>query len=176
MRFTACDIPGVWFITPAPHRDDRGRFLRAWCSTEFADHSIDFRPVQANMGLSRRKGTVRGLHYQTHPALEAKLVRCTSGAVFDVVVDLRPGSPTHGRWYGAELSAENASMLYVPEHCAHGYQTLRDDSEIYYMASAPYTPECVRGIRFDDPAVGISWPLPPIAVSEQDRSWPLVSR
>jgi dTDP-4-dehydrorhamnose 3,5-epimerase len=126
------------------------------------------------MGSSRVKGTVRGLHYQTHPAPEAKLMRCTSGAVFDVVVDLRPGSPTHGCWHGVELSAENACMLYVPEQCAHGYQTLRDDAEIHYLTSACYTPDAVRGVRYDDPAIGIRWPLPATAVSVQDRSWPLL--
>jgi dTDP-4-dehydrorhamnose 3,5-epimerase len=175
MRFVACELQDVRLIHSAPHADDRGRFHRAWCSAEFARNGIDFRPVQANMGYSRRRGTVRGLHYQAEPALEAKLVRCTSGAVFDVVVDLRPESPTRGRWYGTELSAENACMLYVPEHCAHGYQTLRDDSEIHYMTSAFYAPEAVRGVRFDDPAIGIAWPLEVTAASDQDRTWPLLS-
>ena len=130
--------------------------------------------MQANMGFSLRKGTIRGMHYQIAPALEAKLVRCTSGGIFDVVVDLRPGSPTYRGWYGTVLSAENARMLYVPEGCAHGCQSTEDNTEIYYLTSAAYSPREVRGARHDDPAFGIRWPLPVSAISEQDRSWPLV--
>ena len=176
MRFTETGLVGAWVIDPNPHADDRGRFLRAWCAREFAEHGLDFLPVQANMGLSVQKGTVRGMHFQVAPALEAKLARCTRGAIFDVALDLRPESPSYGKWYGAELSAENGRMLYVPEHCAHGYQTLGDNSEMYYMTSAFYTPSAVRGVRFDDPAFGIQWPLVAAVVSEQDRNWPLVER
>ena len=140
MRFTETDLVGAWVIDPSPHEDDRGRFMRAWCAREFAEHGLDFVPVQANMGFSVRKGTVRGMHFQEAPALEAKLVRCTRGAIFDVVLDLRPESPSYGEWYGAELSAENGRMLYVPEHCAHGYQTLEESTEMYYMTSEFYTP------------------------------------
>jgi dTDP-4-dehydrorhamnose 3,5-epimerase len=150
--------------------------MRAWCVREFAEHGLDFMPVQANMGFSVRKGTVRGMHFQEAPALEAKLVRCTRGAMVDVVLDLRPESSTYGRWYGAELSAENGRMVYVPEGCAHGCQTLEDNTEMYYMTSGFYTPSAVRGVRFDDPAFSIQWPLVPIGVSEQDRSWPFVER
>ncbi len=176
MRFTRTDIVGAWIIDPDPHEDDRGRFMRAWCAREFADHCLDFVPVQANMGSSIHRGTVRGMHLQVAPALEAKLVRCTRGIIFDVVLDLRPESPTHGQWYGAELSAENGRMLYVPEHCGHGYQTLEEHTEIYYMASEFFTPGSVRGVRFDDPAFGVQWPLPAVMVSEQDRNWPLTER
>jgi dTDP-4-dehydrorhamnose 3,5-epimerase len=176
MRFRETDITGAWVIDPSPHEDERGRFMRAWCAWEFAEHGLDFLPVQANMGFSLRKGTVRGMHFQEAPALEAKLVRCTRGAIFDVVLDLRPESPSYGEWYGAELSAENGRMLYVPEHCAHGYQTLEEFTEMYYMASAFYTPSAVRGVRFDDPAFGIQWPFVATVVSEQDRTWPLVER
>ena len=176
MHFTETPIAGAQIIDPSPHQDDRGRFMRAWCAREFAEHGIDFVPVQANMGFSQRKGTVRGMHYQEAPALEAKLVRCTRGSMFDVVLDLRPESPSYGKWYGAELSAENGRMLYLPESCAHGYQTLEDATEMYYMASAFYTPGAARGVRFDDLAFGIQWPLAPGAVSEQDRNWPLVGR
>jgi dTDP-4-dehydrorhamnose 3,5-epimerase len=116
------------------------------------------------------------MHYQEAPALEAKLVRCTRGAMFDVVLDLRPDSLSYGRWYGVELSADNGRMLYVPELCAHGYQTLEDFTEMYYMTSAFYTPSAVRGLRFDDPAFSVQWPLAPTAVSEQDRNWPLFER
>jgi dTDP-4-dehydrorhamnose 3,5-epimerase len=176
MRFTMTEIAGAMTIDPTPHQDDRGRFMRAWCAREFAEHGIDFVPLQANMGLSLRKGTLRGMHFQEPPALEAKLVRCTRGRMFDVVLDLRSGSSSHGKWFGAELSAENGRMLYVPEGCAHGYQTLEDDTEMYYMASQFYTPSAARGARFDDPVFGIEWPLEAVAVSEQDRNWPLVKR
>ncbi|MBK6388208.1 MAG: dTDP-4-dehydrorhamnose 3,5-epimerase [Rhodoferax sp.] len=159
-------------VEPAPHQDARGRFMRAWCSREFAGQGIEFIPLQANMGLSVEKGTIRGLHYQVAPALEAKLVRCTKGEVFDVVVDLRPTSLTYRSWYGTTLSAENGRMLFVPEGCAHGFQSMVDDSEIYYMASAIYAPNEVRGLRFDDPAIGVRWPLRASSMSEQDRNWP----
>jgi len=172
MLFADTAIAGAKVIDPSPHGDERGRFMRAWCSREFADHDIHFSPVQANMGFSVLKGTVRGMHYQVEPALEAKLVRCTRGAMFDVVLDLRPSSASYRKWYGVVLSAENGRMLYVPEHCAHGYQTLEENTEMYYMTSAFYTPTAVRGARFDDSAFGIQWPLPATVVSEQDRNWP----
>jgi dTDP-4-dehydrorhamnose 3,5-epimerase len=172
MNFIKTDIAGVWVIEPSPHRDERGRFMRAWCAREFQEHGLEFSPAQANLGFSRLKGTVRGLHFQEAPALEAKLVRCTRGAIFDVAVDLRPGSASYGKWYGTELSAENGRMLYVPEQCAHGYQTLEDDTEMYYMASQFYTPEAARGVAFDDPFLKIQWPLTVTVVSEQDRNWP----
>ena len=173
MRFTETDLRGAWVIDPNPHKDDRGRFMRAWCAREFAENGLDFVPVQANMGFSFRKGTVRGMHFQEEPALEAKLVRCTKGAIFDVVLDLRAQSPSYGEWYSAELSAENGRMLYVPEHCAHGCQTLEEYTEIFYMASEFYTSSAVRGVRFDDPVFNIRWPLIVTMVSEQDRNWPL---
>lgn len=176
MHFCETDIDGAKLIEPTPHEDDRGRFLRAWCAREFGDNGLFFLPVQANIGFSLRKGTIRGMHFQDTPALEAKLVRCTRGAMFDVVIDLRSGSPSYGRWYGAELSAENGRMLYIPERCAHGYQTLEDCTEMYYMASQFYTPSAARGVRFDDPAFGIQWPLSPTVISEQDRNWPLIER
>jgi len=176
MRFADAKVIGAKVIDPTPHSDDRGRFMRAWCTKEFAEHDIQFLPVQANMGFSRHKGTIRGMHFQEAPALEAKLVRCTRGSIFDVVLDLRPRSSSYGRWYGVILSAENGRMLYVPEGCAHGYQTLDEDSEMYYMTSAFYTPCAARGVRFDDPLFQIKWPLAATAVSEQDRNWPLLQR
>jgi len=176
MRFTQTEIKGAWVIDPSPHEDDRGRFMRAWCTREFAEHGIEFFPVQANLGYSVRRGTVRGMHYQEAPALEAKLIRCTRGAMFDVVVDLRPESPSFREWYGTELSADNSRMLYVPERCAHGYQTLEEETEMYYMTSGYYDPKLASGVRFDDPAFNIKWPLVATAVSEQDLKWPLRER
>jgi dTDP-4-dehydrorhamnose 3,5-epimerase len=176
MQFEPCNVNGAWAISPTPHSDERGRFMRSWCSREFADHGIDFKPLQANMGLSAVKGTLRGLHYQVAPALEAKLVRCTRGSVFDVVVDLRPASPSYLEWFGTTLSADNGKMLYIPEQCAHGCLSLEDDSEIYYLTSAVYAPDCARGARFDDPSLGIRWPIPISVTSEQDRSWALIER
>jgi len=174
MDFTELDIEGASVINPSPHQDDRGRFMRAWCSKEFAEHGIQFVPVQSNLGFSMAKGTVRGMHFQQAPAYEAKLVRCTRGAIFDVVLDLRPDSTTFLKWYGTLLSQENGRMLYVPEGCAHGYQTLEDCAEMYYMASAIYTPSAAHGVRFNDPIFNIQWPLAATTVSEQDRSWPLL--
>ena len=174
MYFIDTDVVGAKVVDPAPHADERGRFMRAWCVHEFSEHGISFVPVQANMGFSMRKGTLRGMHFQTAVAPEAKLVRCTQGAMFDVVLDLRPDSPTYLKWFGTELTAENGRMLYVPEHCAHGYQTLVENTEMYYMTSAFYTPDAAQGVRFDDPAFQIQWPLPATAVSSQDRAWPLV--
>jgi dTDP-4-dehydrorhamnose 3,5-epimerase len=172
--FTECSIAGAFTIAMTPHLDERGRFMRAWCSRETAQAGIDFLPVQANMGFSKHRGAVRGMHFQTQPALEAKLVRCTRGSVFDVLVDMRPASPTYGKWFGVTLTADEGNMLYVPQHCAHGYQTLEDSSEVLYQTSAFYSPQAVRGVRFDDPSIAIDWPLPPTDVSQQDRSWPLL--
>jgi dTDP-4-dehydrorhamnose 3,5-epimerase len=174
MRFTETDVVGARVIDPTPHMDDRGRFMRAWCAREFAENGVHFLPVQANLGFSLVKGTIRGMHFQEAPALEAKLVRCTRGAIFDVVLDLRLESPSYGKWYGAELSSENGRMLYVPERCAHGCQSLEDNTEMYYMASEYYTPSAARGVRFDDPAFKIQWPLAATGISAQDRQWPLV--
>jgi dTDP-4-dehydrorhamnose 3,5-epimerase len=161
-------------IDPTPHADTRGWFARVWCAREFAEHGIAFTPVQANAAATVQAGTVRGLHYQVAPHLEAKLTRCTRGRVFDVLVDLRPASATYGTWFGAELAAEGGRMLYVPPLCAHGYQALTAGAEIHYLTSAEYAPGAVRGVRFDDPQVGIRWPLAPTAVSQQDRAWPLL--
>lgn len=176
MHFTKTAVLGAWLIHPSPQEDKRGSFTRIWCAREFKQRGLDFMPVQANSGYNTFKGTIRGMHFQDAPALEAKLVRCTKGAVFDVVLDLRRESPTYTQWYGTELSAENGLMLYVPERCAHGYQTLEDCTEMYYMTSEFYTPTTVRGVRFDDPAFNIQWPLAETAVSDQDRKWPLVQR
>lgn len=176
MHFTETGLERAWIIDPSPHHDDRGRFMRAWCMRELEAQGIYFSPVQANMQFSPRRGTLRGLHLQMSPAVETKLVRCTRGAVFDVAVDLRSESPSFGEWCSVELTAENGRMLYVPEHCAHGFQSIEEDTEVMYLTSAFYAPESCRGARFDDPAFGIRWPLPVSAISEQDRNWPLMQR
>ena len=175
MKFQKCDVEGACVIEPEPHIDDRGRFLRSWCFDDFSNHGIEFHPVQSNMGFSRKKGTMRGLHYQVVPALEAKLVRCTRGLMFDIVADLREGSATYLRWYGTNLSPENGKMLYVPEGCAHGCLSLEDETEFYYLASARFAPDCARGRRFDDPLLAIDWPHEVVVASEQDRTWPLLT-
>lgn len=176
MHFAKTAVQGVIVIEPTPHADARGRFMRAWCREEFMDQGIAFEPVQANMGFSTKRGTIRGMHFQAPPASEAKLVRCTRGTMFEVVLDLRPGSPTYLAWHGVELSGSNGRMLYFPEGCAHGYQTLEADTEMHYMTSAFYAPTAVRGVRVDDPAFGIEWPLAISEISEQDRNWPLTKR
>jgi dTDP-4-dehydrorhamnose 3,5-epimerase len=176
MKFLECEVAGAWVVDPTPIEDARGRFMRAWCRQEFVERGIDFTPVQANMGFSIHKGTIRGLHYQVAPALEAKLVRCTRGAIFDVVVDLRHASPTYLSWYGTCLNSDNGRMLYVPEGCAHGCQSLEDNTEIHYMTSTYYSPDCARGIRYDDPVFAIPWPMVASSVSDQDRTWPLVEK
>lgn len=176
MEFQQTNIAGSWVISPAPHRDARGRFMRAWCEREFSEQGIVFHPVQANMGFSIKQGTVRGMHFQVAPAPEAKLVRCTRGSMFDVLVDMRSDSQTYLQWFGVKLNPENGRMLYVPEGCAHGYQTLVDDTEMHYMTSAFYVPFAARGARFNDPAFEIEWPLAPTVVSEQDENWPLIEQ
>ena len=173
MEFERTSVQGAWLIRPTPHQDSRGRFMRAWCGREFAQQGIAFVPAQTNMAFSKVKGTLRGLHFQVAPSLEAKLVRCTRGTVFDLVLDLRRASPTYLRWYGANLSADDGLMLLIPEGCAHGCQSLEDNTEIFYMASAFFAPADARGVRHDDPAFAIQWPRAVSLISDQDRSWPL---
>lgn len=172
MEFHETRLKGAFLILPERIQDERGYFARAWCSAEFAARGLTSCVSQINVGFSPNRGTLRGMHYQEHPHAEAKLVRCTRGAVWDVLVDLRPGSPTRGEWFGAELTADNAHMLFAPQGFAHGYQTLHDDTEVMYLTSAPYVPSAARGVRYNDPLFGISWPLPPQPVSQADESWP----
>lgn len=174
MRFLPTDLPDVVIIDVEKREDHRGFFGRTWDPVEFRDHGLNPALAQINVGYSFRRGTLRGLHFQRAPHQEAKVVRCTKGAVFDVAVDLRPGSPTYHRWLGVELSMDAQRMLYVPEGFAHGYLTLTDDAEITYQTSEPYAPHAATGVRYDDPALSIDWPLPVEVVSDQDRSWPLL--
>jgi dTDP-4-dehydrorhamnose 3,5-epimerase len=172
MRFNESKVAGVYLIEPEPIADERGFFARTWCREEFAANGLNPELAQANISFNARKGTLRGMHYQADPHGEAKLVRCTRGAIFDVAVDLRPGSPTYRGWFGAELSDANRAMLYVPEGCAHGFLTLDDATEVAYQMSAPYAPAAARGVRWDDPALGIRWPGEVLVINERDRSYP----
>jgi dTDP-4-dehydrorhamnose 3,5-epimerase len=170
--FSRTEIAGVWVIDVEEHRDQRGFFARCWCRREFAAHGLSAELAQASVAFSRWEGTLRGLHYQAPPHGEEKLVRATRGAAYVVAVDLRPDSPTHTRWVAVELTAENHRMLYVPQGCAQGYQTLADDTEMFYQMSQFHAPQAARGVRFDDPALAISWPQAPTILSQADRSWP----
>ena len=155
-----------------PIEDSRGFFARSWCEREFAGHGLETKLAQCNVSFNRKRGTLRGLHFQAGEHAEVKLIRCTAGAIFDVIVDIRPDSPTFTRWFGVELTAENRKMLYVPEGFAHGLQTLRDDTEIFYQMSTPFVPESFRGLRWDDPAFGIEWPVEEKVISPKDLSYP----
>lgn len=175
LSFTPTSVLGAKIVDPIRREDHRGYFARKWCLREFAEQGIDFVPLQASIAHNLRKGTLRGMHLQVAPALEAKLINCMQGSIFDVVLDLRSESPTYLQWFGTILSAENQRMLYLPERCGHGYQALEDNTNVYYLTSQYFAPAQARGARFDDPAFKIEWPLPPTAVSEADRGWPLVS-
>lgn len=172
MIFRETQLAGAYVIEPEKKEDERGFFARSWCEREFAEHGLNPRVVQCNISFNKKKGTLRGLHYQAVPHAEAKLVRCTQGAIYDVIVDLRPGSPTFKQHVGEVLKAKDHSMLYVPESCAHGFQTLEDDTEVFYQMSEFYIPECARGVRYDDPAFGIAWPIPNPTILERDRTYP----
>jgi dTDP-4-dehydrorhamnose 3,5-epimerase len=170
--FTESTIRGAYVVDIDRIEDDRGFFARAWCRREFEAAGLNPDLVQINLARSHTRGTLRGMHYQDAPHSEAKLARCTRGAVYDVIVDLRPDSSTFRRWLGVELTDENHRMLYVPEGVAHGYQTLTDDAELCYQTSREYAPESAGGVRYDDPAFTIEWPIPVSVISEADRTWP----
>ena len=173
MKFVATPIDGAYLVEPTPRADDRGFFARVWCHDEFAARGLNAAFVQCNDSLSRRRGTLRGLHYQVAPYGEVKLIRCVRGAVFDVLVDVRPSSPTYLQWYGVALTAESRTMLYAPEGCAHGYLALEDDTEAMYLVTRAYRPDAERGIRWNDPAFGIAWPdVGPLTLSPKDQAWP----
>lgn len=171
MIFRETSVAGAWVIEPEPREDERGSFARTWDADEFARRGLSSRVDQCSVSVTRRRGTLRGLHFQTAPHEETKLVRCTRGAVFDVVVDLRPQSSTFTQWFGIELTAENRLALYVPELCAHGLLTLSDDSEMYYQMSGRVAPHAASGVRFDDPTFGIDWPADILVINDRDRSY-----
>jgi dTDP-4-dehydrorhamnose 3,5-epimerase len=172
--FRRTGISGIWVIDPERREDARGWFSRTFCEEDFAEQGLAVRFAQCSASFNVRRGTLRGLHYQAAPHGEAKLIRCTRGRVFDVAVDLRPSSPTRGHWSAAELSAANGRMLYVPEGCAHGFQTLEDESEIFYQISVPHSPAHDRGVRWDDPAIGIEWPIADPVLSLRDAALPMI--
>lgn len=171
MDFLATKLPGVLVIEAEKLEDERGFFARTFCREEFETHGLDTRVSQCSISFNRKKATLRGIHYQVAPHAESKLVRCTAGAIYDVAVDLRPDSPTFKQWEGVELSAQNRRALYIPAGCAHGFQTLTDDTEVYYQISEFYHPESARGVRWDDPAFEINWPFPPVMLSERDARY-----
>lgn len=173
MIFIETKLKGAFIIEPERLEDERGFFARTWCHDEFEAHGLNSQLVQTNISFNYRKGTLRGMHYQASPYEEVKLVRCTKGAVYDVIIDLRPKSPTYLKWTGVDLTEDNHKMLYVPEGFGHGYQTLTDASEVFYQVSQFYTPEAEKGVRWNDPVFGIDWKkVGQMVISEKDRNWP----
>ena len=172
MRFVETKLGGAYVIEPERHSDERGFFGRTFCQQEFQKHELNPCVAQCSVSFNKKKGTLRGMHFQVAPHQEAKLVRCTMGSIFDVIVDLRPDSPTFKQYFSANLSAENRRALYVPEGFAHGFQTLEDNSEVFYQISEFYVPECARGVRWNDPAFAIQWPDDERIILDRDQSYP----
>lgn len=174
LNFESAPLDGAWIMTPNPYQDDRGMMVRTFCRNELADAGIEFGIAQTNASINPRAGTLRGMHLQVDPVAKGKIVRCVRGSVYDVIVDLRPDSPTYLKHFGIELSADNMTSLVIPKSFAHGFLTLEDNTELHYMVDNFYTPELGRGLRYDDPALGINWPKPIEVISDADRSWPLL--
>jgi dTDP-4-dehydrorhamnose 3,5-epimerase len=172
MKFTESGLLGAVIVEIEPFRDHRGFFARTWCQREFEKHGLDTAMAQANTSFNDRKGTLRGMHYQVEPHGETKLVRCTKGAIYDVIIDLRPDSPTYKKWIGVELTEDNFRMLFVPKMFAHGFQTLVDKTVVTYQVGQFYTPGAERGLRYNDTAFQINWPLDVSVISEKDQNWP----
>ena len=173
MKFTETGLDGAFVIETEPHLDERGFFARAWCRREFEEAGIRINFVQANIAFSQNKGTLRGMHFQKAPNVEAKFLRCIRGSIFDVIIDLRPNSSTFKKWFGIELTADAHKMVFIPEGFAHGYLTTKDDTEVFYLVSAFYTPDAEGGVRWDDPALGVKWPMTGnLIISEKDKNWP----
>jgi dTDP-4-dehydrorhamnose 3,5-epimerase len=172
MIFTETKLKSSFLIEPEPRADERGFFARTWCQREFEAHGLQTQWVQCNISFNKKKGTLRGMHYQVAPYAEAKLVHCTRGAIYDVIIDLRCDSLTFKQWLGVKLTADNRQMLFIPEGFAHGFQTLEDDTEVFYQMSEFYAPEYAKGVRWDDSAFGISWPSAERIISARDRSYP----
>jgi dTDP-4-dehydrorhamnose 3,5-epimerase len=175
MIFRETTLKGAFVIEMEKFEDKRGFFARAWCQEESEANGLVSRVVQTNISFTKKRGTLRGMHYQVAPYEQVKLVRCTRGMIYDVIIDMRPDSPTFRKWTGVELTAENYIMLYVPENFAHGFQTLEDNTEVTYQVSQFYSPESERGVRHDDPVFQVEWPLPVEVISEKDIAWPYCS-
>jgi dTDP-4-dehydrorhamnose 3,5-epimerase len=171
MIFTETKLKGAYLIDIEKNEDERGFFARSWCRDEFEKHGLNPHLVQCNISFNKKRGTLRGMHYQVAPFAEAKLVRCTIGAIYDVVIDLRSDSPTFKQWFSVELTAQNRRALYVPEGFAHGFQTLVDDTEVFYQMSEFYHPEYARGIHWDDPTIGVEWPILNPIISQKDSKF-----
>lgn len=171
MIFKETNIDGAWLIEPERFEDDRGFFTRAFCPEEFEGQGIDFNPVQSNISHNKKALTLRGMHYHVAPYQEAKLVRCTSGRIFDVLVDLRPKSSSYKKWFGSELSPKNGNALFIPPGCAHGFLTLEDYSDVFYQMSPLYTPGHDCGFRWNDPQIAIEWPEEPVIISSRDATY-----
>lgn len=171
MVFVETALKGAFLIEPERKEDERGFFARTWCAEEFASHGLNPRLVQCSISYNKKKGTLRGMHYQAAPYEEAKLVRCTKGAIFDVIIDLRLGSATYTNHVSMVLSESNRQMLYIPEGMAHGFQTIEDETEVFYQMSQVFHPESARGVRWDDPTFGIQWPLTDCIISARDRQY-----
>lgn len=176
MKFTESRIPGAWIIDVTPIPDNRGLFAMTWLPDEFRKRGIEPALAQCNLAFNYKRGTLRGMHFQKAPHAQAKIIRCTRGALLDVIIDLRPESPACCKWEAVELTADNRRMLYMPEGIAHGYLTLTDDAEAYYHASAPWEPKAESGARWDDPAFAVTWPFPPLVISGKDAAWPDYTR
>jgi dTDP-4-dehydrorhamnose 3,5-epimerase len=172
VRVIETRIPGAWRIELDRRQDDRGFFARSFCEREFADRGLAIRYPQCNISYNKARGTLRGMHFQRPPEPEIKVVRCLRGSVYDVILDLRPDSSSYLQWEAFELTEDNRNALYIPEGCAHGFQTLTDDAELFYQMGAFYAPDCNDGVRWDDPAFGIAWPLADPILSDKDRSYP----
>jgi dTDP-4-dehydrorhamnose 3,5-epimerase len=172
MKFNSVPLGGAHLVELEPVADERGFFARSWCAEEFRSYGLNPGLAQCSLSFNKRKGTLRGMHYQAEPHAEVKLVRCTSGVIYDVILDLRPASPTYCKWFAIELTAANRKMLYIPEGIAHGFQTLADDTEVFYQISVSYHPESARGVRWNDPLFAIEWPVRDLILSERDRSFP----
>jgi dTDP-4-dehydrorhamnose 3,5-epimerase len=170
--FIEIQLKGAYIIEPEKLEDERGFFARSWCEREFAAHNLNPRTVQCNISFNRKKGTLRGMHYQAAPHAEAKLVRCTRGAIYDVIIDLRPKSPTFKQHVAEVLTVDDHKMLYIPEGFAHGFQTLEDNAEVFYQISEFHAPECARGVRWNDPAFEIEWPISEPIMLKRDRNYP----
>jgi dTDP-4-dehydrorhamnose 3,5-epimerase len=176
VKFSATPIPGLTRIEIEPHADARGFFARLYCPEEFAAAGLDFAPLQMSLSRNREKGVLRGLHFQAPPHDEAKVVRVVRGSAFDVVVDLRPDSAAYRRWFGARLTAEAGDALFIPRGCAHGFLTLEPDTDVLYQIDRLHAPGHGRGLRYDDPAIAISWPAPPRVIAPADLAWPLLDK